>query len=155
MEKISDLVQTEFLLDRIYDTSENPLIQSFMPCEHSALRRPYSIMFSANYQACSHRILEICKLQRIPYFTCVQYHHNSLHMRRFPSARGHEFGQANIRARIWRGGTEFTSGTKGNARFIRDDFCSCTAIFFQYFHQPQRNDRQVQGARQVVQNVHV
>ena len=57
----------------MYDTDSNRLIKSFMPCEHSALRRNYSIVFSFNYVKCHHRILETCKLQRISYFTCIEY----------------------------------------------------------------------------------
>lgn len=67
------IVKTDFLLNRMYDTNENPLVRSFLPCEHSALRRQYTTIYAFNYVKCSHRILETCKLQRIPYFTCIEY----------------------------------------------------------------------------------
>lgn len=44
-----------------------------MPCEHSSLRRQYTTLYAFNYTQCHHRILETCKLQRIPYFTCIEY----------------------------------------------------------------------------------
>lgn len=70
---MEQIVKTDFLLNKMYDTRENPIIASFMPCEYSALRRQYTTLFSFNYTRCGHRILETCKLQRIPYFTCIQY----------------------------------------------------------------------------------
>ncbi|WBR61444.1 late expression factor 8 (LEF 8) [Drosophila suzukii associated hytrosavirus 1] len=73
---MQEIVKTDFLLNKMYDTSENPLIRSFMPCEHSALRRQYTTIFAFNYVKCHHRILETCKLQRIPYFTCIEYKEN-------------------------------------------------------------------------------
>lgn len=70
------IVKTDFLLNRICEPSENVLVQSFMPCEHSALRRQYTTLYAFNYTKCHHRILETCKLQRIPYFTCIEYKSN-------------------------------------------------------------------------------
>lgn len=70
---MNDIVRTDFLLNKMCDTEDNPLIQSFMPCEHSALNRQYTTIFEFNYSKCAHRILETCKLQRIPYFTCIEY----------------------------------------------------------------------------------
>ena len=73
---MQQIVKTDFLLNKMYDTDENTLIKSFLPCEHSALRRNYTTVFSFNYVKCHHRILETCKLQRIPYFTCIEYKDN-------------------------------------------------------------------------------
>lgn len=70
---MDDIVKTDFLLNKMYNTEENDLIESFMPCEHAAIKRQYTTLFSYNYTQCGHRILETCKLQRIPYFTCIQY----------------------------------------------------------------------------------
>lgn len=74
--RISDIAKTDFLLNKMYDTDDNNLIKSFMPCEHSALRCNYTTIYSFNYVKCHHRILETCKLQRIPYFTCIEYKDN-------------------------------------------------------------------------------
>lgn len=68
-----EIVKTDFLLNKMYDTGDNHLVASFMPCDHSAIRRHYTTMFAFNYTECHHRILETCKLQRIPYFTCIEY----------------------------------------------------------------------------------
>lgn len=70
------ITSTEFLLNSLYNTEENSLIKSFLPCEHSALRRQYTIIYEFNYTKCNHRILETCKLQRIPYFTCIEFKDN-------------------------------------------------------------------------------
>lgn len=70
---MQEIVKTDFLLNQMYNTTGNALISSFMPCEHAAIRRQYTTIYSFNYIKCHHRILETCKLQRIPYFTCIEY----------------------------------------------------------------------------------
>lgn len=74
--RMDKIVDTEFLLNKLSSPSDNQLVASFMPCENSALRRHYNTIYEFNYTRCHHRILETCKLQRIPYFTCVQYKDN-------------------------------------------------------------------------------
>lgn len=58
-------------------TSNHELVQSFMPCEKAAIRQPYAELFSYNYEKCAHKILEKCKVIRmpysIPYCTCITY----------------------------------------------------------------------------------
>lgn len=71
--QLQQIVKTDFLLNQMYDTDKNDLIQSFMPCEHSEIRAKYYTMFSFQYEKCAHRILEKCKLRCIPYFTCIEY----------------------------------------------------------------------------------
>lgn len=73
---MQEIVRTDFLLNNFCNPNENPLVQSFMPCEYSAIRRQYTTIFAFNYTKCHHRILETCKLQRIPYFTCITYKDN-------------------------------------------------------------------------------
>lgn len=73
---MQESLKTHVLLSKLYNTEESGLIKSFLPCEHSLLRRQYKTIFSFNYQKCHHRILETCKLQRIPYFTCIEYKDN-------------------------------------------------------------------------------
>lgn len=67
------MYETDWLLSKIYNTNENKFVKSFLPCEQSALKRQYSTIFSFNYIKSNHKILEICKLQRIPYFTCIEF----------------------------------------------------------------------------------
>lgn len=88
---MNEFLKTEFLLNKLYEvdnnnnaattttinqSEDNNLIKSFMPCEYSALRRQYVTIYAFNYEKCHHKILETCKLQRIPYFTCIEYKDN-------------------------------------------------------------------------------
>lgn len=70
---MNKITRTDFLLNKMCAPDPNGLVSSFMPCERAAIRRKYTTLYAYNYTECAHRILETCKLQRIPYFTCIEY----------------------------------------------------------------------------------
>lgn len=75
---MNKITRTDYLLNKLcrpQDGDDN-LVASFMPCERAAIRRKYTTLYAYNYTECPHRILETCKLQRIPYFTCIEYRAN-------------------------------------------------------------------------------